>query len=202
MRYLALGDSYTVGEGVGADERWPALLADALRDGGVAIEAPRVIATTGWTTAVTTKRPAPPLPEWADDERPAQPGELHRIPAEIYPGTPGASVAWQLGRAVLAWREAHGLTQRQLAARLGWSQPALARLEGGGVAPTLTTLATLVATLGARVTVLRPAAKDVDRRRVISGALCAPCFRQILIRHPRNPTVRTILRTAAAVSRR
>jgi DNA-binding XRE family transcriptional regulator len=102
---------------------------------------------------LTTTRPAPPLPAWADDERPARPGELHRIPAEIYPGTPGASVAWQLGQAVLAWREAHGLTQRQLAARLGWSQSTLARLEGGGVAPTLTTLATLVTTLSVRVTV-------------------------------------------------
>jgi lysophospholipase L1-like esterase len=50
MKYLALGDSYTVGEGVGAAERWPVLLAQALRDGGVAIDDPRIIATTGWTT--------------------------------------------------------------------------------------------------------------------------------------------------------
>lgn len=50
MKYLALGDSYTIGEGVAADARWPVLLARALRDGGVAIDDPRIIATTGWTT--------------------------------------------------------------------------------------------------------------------------------------------------------
>ena len=50
MRYLALGDSYTVGEGVAAGERWADGLAAALRAEGVAVDAPRVIATTGWTT--------------------------------------------------------------------------------------------------------------------------------------------------------
>lgn len=66
MKYLALGDSYTVGEGVGPGERWPALLARALRDGGVAIDAPRVIATTGWTTDELSAAidAAEPLGEW------------------------------------------------------------------------------------------------------------------------------------------
>ncbi|MGY3266822.1 SGNH/GDSL hydrolase family protein [Lysobacter sp. HA35] len=50
MRYLALGDSYTCGEGVDANERWPVQLANALRDGGIDLDEPRVIATTGWTT--------------------------------------------------------------------------------------------------------------------------------------------------------
>src|SRR5689334_22804413 len=50
MRYLALGDSYTCGEGVDAGERWPVQLANALRNGGIDIDEPRVIATTGWTT--------------------------------------------------------------------------------------------------------------------------------------------------------
>lgn len=50
LRYLALGDSYTVGEGVPASGRWPVQLADALRAGGVALESPRIIARTGWTT--------------------------------------------------------------------------------------------------------------------------------------------------------
>ncbi|NCT66949.1 MAG: SGNH/GDSL hydrolase family protein [Rhodanobacteraceae bacterium] len=48
--FLALGDSYTIGEGVDADERWPAQLARRLRARGVAIDDPQVIATTGWTT--------------------------------------------------------------------------------------------------------------------------------------------------------
>lgn len=50
MKYLALGDSYTIGEGVPAEGRWPTRLAQLLREDGVALEAPRVIATTGWTT--------------------------------------------------------------------------------------------------------------------------------------------------------
>jgi lysophospholipase L1-like esterase len=48
--YLALGDSYTIGEGVGAEQRWPEVLAAALRGRGVPVQAPRIIATTGWTT--------------------------------------------------------------------------------------------------------------------------------------------------------
>ena len=50
LRYLALGDSYTIGEGVEQDGRWTYQLAAALRENGIAIEDPRTIATTGWTT--------------------------------------------------------------------------------------------------------------------------------------------------------
>jgi lysophospholipase L1-like esterase len=66
MKYLALGDSYTIGEGVAADARWPVLLARALRDGGVEIEDPRIIATTGWTTDELSAAmdAAEPLGEW------------------------------------------------------------------------------------------------------------------------------------------
>ncbi|HUF28678.1 MAG TPA: SGNH/GDSL hydrolase family protein [Gemmatimonadaceae bacterium] len=49
-RFLALGDSYTIGESVPEYERWPVQLAAMLREGGVAVEAPRIIARTGWTT--------------------------------------------------------------------------------------------------------------------------------------------------------
>jgi lysophospholipase L1-like esterase len=50
MRYLALGDSYTIGESVPAQGRWPVQLARALRAEGIAVPDPRIIATTGWTT--------------------------------------------------------------------------------------------------------------------------------------------------------
>jgi lysophospholipase L1-like esterase len=50
MRYLALGDSYTIGESVPEDGRWPVQLARALRAEGIALPDPRIIATTGWTT--------------------------------------------------------------------------------------------------------------------------------------------------------
>ena len=50
LSYLALGDSYTIGEGVDAGARWPAQLAARLRDEGVPLADPRIVATTGWTT--------------------------------------------------------------------------------------------------------------------------------------------------------
>ncbi len=48
--YLALGDSYTIGEAVAEDGRWPVQLARGLGARGIAVQAPRIIATTGWTT--------------------------------------------------------------------------------------------------------------------------------------------------------
>ena len=50
LHYLALGDSYTIGEGVQADDRWPHQLARALRAEGIGLADPRTIAQTGWTT--------------------------------------------------------------------------------------------------------------------------------------------------------
>lgn len=50
LRYLALGDSYTIGEGVDADGRWPMQLAAGLRRDGIALADPQIVATTGWTT--------------------------------------------------------------------------------------------------------------------------------------------------------
>lgn len=50
LSYLALGDSYTIGEGVSTEGRWPLQLAHALRDQGIALADPRIIASTGWTT--------------------------------------------------------------------------------------------------------------------------------------------------------
>jgi lysophospholipase L1-like esterase len=50
MRYLALGDSYSIGEGVPDAGRWPVQLAVRLRREGVALDDPTIIATTGWTT--------------------------------------------------------------------------------------------------------------------------------------------------------
>ena len=50
LRYLALGDSYTIGEGVPTSDCWPVQLARALRNEGVPMSDPRIIAQTGWTT--------------------------------------------------------------------------------------------------------------------------------------------------------
>lgn len=50
IRYLALGDSYTIGESVEVSERWPIQLAAALREQGRPAAEPVIIARTGWTT--------------------------------------------------------------------------------------------------------------------------------------------------------
>lgn len=49
-RFLALGDSYTIGEGVPAEQCWPRQLVAHLRANGIDISEPQIIATTGWTT--------------------------------------------------------------------------------------------------------------------------------------------------------
>ena len=66
LSYLALGDSYTIGEGVEERGRWPMQLAHALRAEGIAIADPRIIATTGWTTDELSAAmdAAEPLGEW------------------------------------------------------------------------------------------------------------------------------------------
>ena len=51
ISYLALGDSYTIGEGVGPASRWPVQLAALARQQGVALNPPDIIARTGWTTS-------------------------------------------------------------------------------------------------------------------------------------------------------
>lgn len=48
--FLALGDSYTIGEGVAAGERWPVQLAQRLRTESLDVGDPQIIAATGWTT--------------------------------------------------------------------------------------------------------------------------------------------------------
>lgn len=50
LRYLALGDSYTIGEGVPEAARWPVQLARGLRADGLPMADPEIIARTGWTT--------------------------------------------------------------------------------------------------------------------------------------------------------
>ena len=49
-RFLALGDSYTIGEAVPENECWPMQLVEMLNAAGKPFSKPLIIATTGWTT--------------------------------------------------------------------------------------------------------------------------------------------------------
>lgn len=51
IRFLALGDSYTIGQSVATNERWPVQLADKLADSGYNVSDLKIIAKTGWTTS-------------------------------------------------------------------------------------------------------------------------------------------------------
>jgi len=58
-----------------------------------------------------------------------------------------ARKAFELGERVRGLREAKGMSQSELARRIGSTQPAVARLEAGGVAPRLETLERIAAAL-------------------------------------------------------
>lgn len=65
-RFLALGDSYTIGEGVTDDDRWPNHLVRMLRARGIEVDDPHVIARTAWTTdelhdAIDAEKPRGPF---------------------------------------------------------------------------------------------------------------------------------------------
>jgi lysophospholipase L1-like esterase len=49
--YLALGDSYTIGQSVGVADRYPVQAVAMLAALGDTVAAPEIIAITGWTTA-------------------------------------------------------------------------------------------------------------------------------------------------------
>ncbi|GLU53868.1 lysophospholipase [Dyadobacter frigoris] len=51
LRYLALGDSYTIGQSVPETDRWPVLFAKSLRENRTPVTTTDILAKTGWTTA-------------------------------------------------------------------------------------------------------------------------------------------------------
>ena len=48
--FLALGDSYTIGESIDEEMRWPNQLTRILNQSGAPFKNPHIIAKTGWTT--------------------------------------------------------------------------------------------------------------------------------------------------------
>jgi lysophospholipase L1-like esterase len=61
--YLALGDSYTIGQSVAENERFPVQTVTMLNAGGIKYKQPEIIAQTGWTTGNLLSRldNSPPL---------------------------------------------------------------------------------------------------------------------------------------------
>jgi len=84
--------------------------------------------------------------EHSSYEEAAQP---RRKSAEYREGYAEARRAFLIGQAVRERRLALGLSQVELAARAGMTQPALSRLEAGGVVPTIPLLERISAALDA-----------------------------------------------------
>ena len=64
-----------------------------------------------------------------------------------------AKAAFQLAERIREARDRLGITQAELAARIGSTQPAIARLEAGGITPSFDTLGRIAAALGLELVV-------------------------------------------------
>src|SRR3989338_6495560 len=67
IRYVAVGDSYTYGEGAEHDEAWPGLLVEHLGKNGVDIELVLNPAVSGWATGQAIEFELPELREAKPD---------------------------------------------------------------------------------------------------------------------------------------
>src|SRR5438309_4042465 len=59
IRYVAIGDSYSIGEGALPNESWPALLTRHLNDKGLHVDLVANPSRTGWTTQQAIDRELP-----------------------------------------------------------------------------------------------------------------------------------------------
>lgn len=59
IRYVAIGDSYSIGEGASPSESWPALLTQRLKEKGFRIDLVANPSVTGWTTQQAIDRELP-----------------------------------------------------------------------------------------------------------------------------------------------
>ena len=76
-----------------------------------------------------------------------------------------AQRAFELGEQLRTLREAQHLSQAELARRMGSTQPAIARLEAGRVAPSLDTLDRAAAALGVELVITFQDPQRRDRRQ-------------------------------------
>ena len=91
---------------------------------------------------MTTKRRS-----WASVKRARVAGRERRT------GYQEAKAAFELAERVREAREHIGVTQAELASRIGSTQPAIARLEAGGSSPSFATLRRIAAALGLELVV-------------------------------------------------
>jgi transcriptional regulator with XRE-family HTH domain len=82
----------------------------------------------------TTKKPlrGAPVQEWFDEEEARTPGFIEKIDA--------MNLRERVAKDLRALREGAGLTQAQLAQRLGVTQPVVAKIESGKTMPDLMTV--------------------------------------------------------------
>ena len=59
IRYVAIGDSYSIGEGATPDESWPAILTRHLNENGLHVDLVANPSVTGWTTQQAIDRELP-----------------------------------------------------------------------------------------------------------------------------------------------
>ena len=96
QRFLALGDSYTIGEAVAPNERWPVVLAERL-----GLPEPQIVARTGWTTDE--------LRAAIDDAQPAGPFDLVTLLIGVNDQYRGRDVQSYRGEFAILLRRAIGL---------------------------------------------------------------------------------------------
>jgi len=164
LSYLAIGDSYTIGEGVPAAGCWPSQLAQALREEGIPLADPRIIATTGWTTDEL---------EWGLDA--AEPlGEWDFVSLLI-----GVNNQYR-GRSAVAYRgEFHNLLKRALHyARDNARRVLVLSIPDWGVTPFTKTTPTTPETIAAELDAFNAAAQEVCMQHGVAYVDITPVSRE------------------------
>lgn len=163
LSYLALGDSYTIGEAVPEAGRWPLQMASALRERGVDLADPRIIATTGWTTdeLALALDLAEPLGQWDFVSLLIGVNNQYRGRSAVQYGVEFREL---LERAI---RYAHGRADRVL----------VLSIPDWGATPFGATDKRSPATIGAELDVFNQAARDICTRHGVAFVDITPVSR-------------------------
>jgi len=164
LTFLALGDSYTIGEAVPEDGRWPVQLVRALREEGIALGDPRIVATTGWTTDEL---------EWGIDA--AEPlGTFDLVSLLI-----GVNNQYRNRSAVAYSGEFHTLLQRAIRFARGRADRVLVlSIPDWGVTPFVTNDPRDAATVAGEIDAFNAAARTVCAKEGVAFVDITPCSRE------------------------